>query len=249
MLIFITICVVIIATLIISRLTLVAEKLRFSVSKFSYIDSQFKYQLLLLGLAGTVLGIVFLLARENFFTFFNIGNVSAPAQGVSWLGVASGESWLTVGANATAIITLATLVFISLGVWKAKAKPSVILRYLPWITLFSLTNSFAEEIIYRLGVIVPLYGILSVSALSVLSAVLFGLPHYRGVPSGLTGVAMAGVLGWFLTRSVIETQGIGWAWGIHFLQDIVIYSGIVIMVHKKTYNEANESAAQKSPRR
>lgn len=233
MTIFITISVILIATLIISRLVLAAQKIPFSVSRSPYIDSQFKYQLALLGLAGAVLGVAFFLSKENFLTFFNIGNIYSPAQEVYWLGIGKGESWRTIGTSSVAIITLATFLFMSLGVWQAKAKPGVVFHFFPWVILFSLTNSFAEEAIYRLGVIIPLYGLLGVGTLSLLSAVLFGLPHYRGVPSGFIGIIMASVLGWFLAKSVIETQGIGLAWGIHFLQDVVIYSGIVIMMHKK----------------
>lgn len=233
MTIFISISVILIATFLITRLNSITQRFTFSVSKTSYVDSQFKYQLLLLALAGAVLCMAYLLNREAFLTFFTVGNPSAPAMEVPWFGIGKGESWATVGITSGAVITLATLLFMSLGVWQAKAKPGVMFRFFPWIILFSLTNSFAEEAIYRLGIIIPLYGTLGIGALTLLSAVLFGIPHYHGVPSGFIGVVMASVLGWFLAKSIIETQGIGWAWGIHFLQDIVIYSGIIIMMTKK----------------
>ena len=43
------------------------------------------------------------------------------------------------------------------------------------------------------------------------------------MPYGIIGVVMATLLGWFLGRSVLETRGIFWAWGIHFLQDVAIF--------------------------
>lgn len=39
---------------------------------------------------------------------------------------------------------------------------------------------------------------------------------------------MAGLLGWLLAKSVLETNGIFWVWGIHFLQDVVIFSAFVL---------------------
>jgi hypothetical protein len=38
---------------------------------------------------------------------------------------------------------------------------------------------------------------------------------------------MAGFLGWLMATSMIQTGGIAWAWGIHFLQDVVI---LVILI-------------------
>lgn len=63
---------------------------------------------------------------------------------------------------------------------------------------------------------------------TVLSALLFGAPHLRGMPSGLVGALVAGVRGWLLARSVLETHGFAWAWGIHFLQDIPIYLSVIL---------------------
>jgi len=61
-----------------------------------------------------------------------------------------------------------------------------------------------------------------------LSAIAFGLVHFGGMPHGLIGMFMAGFLGWFLAKAVIETQGIFWAWFIHFIQDVVIYIGFIV---------------------
>jgi hypothetical protein len=48
----------------------------------------------------------------------------------------------------------------------------------------------------------------------VISALLFGIPHYVGTPGQLIGVLVASFLGWFLAKSVLETQawaGPGWS--------------------------------------
>lgn len=40
---------------------------------------------------------------------------------------------------------------------------------------------------------------------------------------------LAGVLGYVLAKSVLETQGFFWAWIIHFFQDVVIFSSVYLM--------------------
>ncbi|NUQ25067.1 MAG: hypothetical protein HUU34_14055 [Saprospiraceae bacterium] len=54
------------------------------------------------------------------------------------------------------------------------------------------------------------------------SAAIFGGIYYFGTPGGPLGLLMAGFLGWLLAKSLVETRGFGWAWSIHFLQDVVI---------------------------
>jgi hypothetical protein len=41
------------------------------------------------------------------------------------------------------------------------------------------------------------------------------------------GVVLAGFLGWFLAKSVLETRGIGLAWFIHFVLDVIIFVAIL----------------------
>jgi membrane protease YdiL (CAAX protease family) len=103
-----------------------------------------------------------------------------------------------------------------------------------WILLFSITNSFAEEMIYRMGIVSPLKNILAPSTIFTISAILFGLPHLAGMPSGLLGATMAGVLGLVLAKSLYETNGFFWAWAIHCMQDIIIFGGLFLLSTKAT---------------
>jgi hypothetical protein len=41
---------------------------------------------------------------------------------------------------------------------------------------------------------------------------------------------MAGFLGWLLARSVVDTQGMFWAWFLHFLQDVVIFTAMILLM-------------------
>jgi uncharacterized protein len=193
-----------------------------------YIKSQSKYQLRLFLAAGFVLCLLQLYAPQTLSRFFSIGHLAAPSAKVEWLGIAEGETWLSLGPTLAISITAATFAFVYFQFRKTGGKLRHISSYLGWIMLFSASNSFAEEIIFRLGVIVPLYGDVKTSYILLISAVAFGVPHLRGMPNGIIGAFMAGLLGWILAKSAIETNGLFWAWFIHFLQDILIYSAFVM---------------------
>jgi hypothetical protein len=45
---------------------------------------------------------------------------------------------------------------------------------------------------------------------------------------------LAGFLGWFLAKSIGETHGFFWAWLIHFLQDVVIITGLFFQQFAQT---------------
>lgn len=83
-----------------------------------------------------------------------------------------------------------------------------------------------EENITRLGVVVVLKGKLKDRTIPLISALFFGTVHYWGKPGGFIGVIVAGFLGWFPTESILETQGIFWAWIIHFFTRRNIFFGI-----------------------
>src|SRR5438477_83013 len=56
-----------------------------------------------------------------------------------------------------------------------------------------------------------------------LTAIFFGSAHYFGQPSGPIGIIMATIAGWIWAKSMVETRGAGWAFGIHMVQDVVIF--------------------------
>jgi membrane protease YdiL (CAAX protease family) len=83
--------------------------------------------------------------------------------------------------------------------------------------------------IYRVGLVSPLQGLVSPTTIFLISALIFGLAHINGMPSGIVGIALAGILGFILAKSIFETQGFFWAWLIHFLQDVVIIASLYLM--------------------
>ncbi len=230
-----TIALVSAATLAILQLNHRAGKKPFAVTQLGYINSQATYQLWVTAFALALLALLYVVNPTTFVAFVGVGEPAAPAQAVAVFGISQGESWLTVGTNLSVVITLATATFMVVQFRKHGRSIKHIRPFIPYILLFSITNSFAEEIIYRLAVIIPLYGNMDTASILLLSAIAFGVPHLRGMPNGLLGATMAGILGWVLAKSVIETHGVVWAWTIHCLQDVVIFTGLVLnAIHVKT---------------
>ncbi len=217
------------ATAVILNLGRFANKPPYSVSSLEYINTQSKYQALLFGVTVVVLLCLYFVNAANFWLYLAPGNIAAPAKGVAWLLISDNQSWASVGVILSFFITLVTSTFVYLQFRKSGEGLKQVLPYLTWVLLFSLTNSFSEEVVYRLGIIVPLVGYVDTSYILLISAAAFGAPHLRGMPNGIVGALMAGLLGWLLAKSVIETNGIFWAWFIHFLQDIPIFSAFVMV--------------------
>ena len=193
----------------------------------SYIDGELKYQLITLGVAGLVLLATYLARPASFRRFFGFGQIDAPVTPVKAIGLNPGpdETWLHVGRTFALIITAVTAVFIYLQAFRGNSIARENLRLLPWILIFALSNAFVEEMITRFSVVSSLDGIIPRPAVYLVSAAIFGGVHYFGTPGGIPGVLMAGFLGWFAAKSIGETRGFFWAWLIHFLQDVVIFTG------------------------
>ena len=94
-------------------------------------------------------------------------------------------------------------------------------------------NSLTEELIFRFGIVGSLFNHYPKLTVLIISAILFGLPHYFGWPSGFVGILMSGVLGYILCKATIETKGLSIAWSIHFVQDIIIFTALFMMNVKK----------------
>ncbi len=210
----------------------VTAKIKTEYNQNSVVDYQIKFQVLQLVLTAVVLFLVYLLNPVNFAHFFRLGDVNAHISKIAWLGVTGNETWLEIATSIGFFITLGTAVFMFFQLKKAGADYRYFVFSLLWAIPFSVANAFSEEAIFRIGIISPLYGIFSVSVIVLISAVVFGAPHYFGMPSGVVGALMAGFLGWLLALSLFETQGLLIAWSIHFVQDVVIITSMILMSRK-----------------
>jgi membrane protease YdiL (CAAX protease family) len=196
------------------------------------VNTQIKFQTLQLVLAALVLLLIYFLNPENFAHFFRVGDVNVHISKIAWLGIIGNETWLEIATSIGLFITLGTAIFMFFQLKKTGVDYRYFLFSLLWAIPFSVANAFSEEAIFRIGIVSPLYGVFSVSVIILISGVVFGLPHYFGMPSGIIGALMAGFLGWLLAMSLVETQGLLIAWAIHFVQDVVIITSMILMSRK-----------------
>jgi uncharacterized protein len=238
---FFTLLLVILAGAGIFSLRPLTAKIKTVIHKNPVVDFQIKFQFLQLILTAIVLSFVFLLNRDNFAIFFRLGDVNAHISKIVWLGVSGNETWLEMAMTLGLFVTLGTAIFMFFQLKKAGVVYRYFLFSLLWSIPFSIANAFSEEAIFRIGIISPLYGIWAVPVIVLLSAALFGIPHYFGMPSGVVGALMAGFLGWLLAMSLVETQGFLLAWVIHFVQDVVIITSMILM-NKTPTRMKNENA-------
>ncbi|NTV06164.1 MAG: CPBP family intramembrane metalloprotease [Chlorobiaceae bacterium] len=188
------------------------------------VDRQLLYQPLSAGIAAAaVLGITVLLPESA--SYFNAGNLDASVAGLNWMGVEPSDTWLSIGISIGLIITAVTTIVVWL---QAKQKGELDVRHMPWLFIlavpFAVVNSAVEEAIFRLALCNALGATLSMMKVALISGLLFGLPHYFGHPGKFPGVVLAGFLGWLMCLSVLQTGGIAWAWVVHFVQDVVIFT-------------------------
>ncbi len=89
---------------------------------------------------------------------------------------------------------------------------------------FAAVNAAFEEIRFRCVLLARAENVVGKRHAIWLTAALFGLAHWgpRNHPSGLVGAAMTAFLGWLLATSILDTRGSGWAWLIHFGDDVII---------------------------
>jgi membrane protease YdiL (CAAX protease family) len=197
------------------------------------INKQILYQSITL--TGTIifLFILWWAKRRNFREYFRKGNISAEVLPEQLVGIKPkpSENWIHIGRNFAIVISVVTAIVVYLQlIRESEISFEHIIKVLPFSIVFALSNSFVEESITRLGVVVVLNGVLKDKLIPFVSALIFGTVHYWGNPGGFIGVIVAGFLGWLLAKSIIETKGVFWAWLIHFLQDVIIFSALLTII-------------------
>lgn len=175
-----------------------------------------------------VIGFLFLLKKKRANFFLIPGDIKAPAEQVSWLGIKTGETWQKVGSRFALFLSLGTLAFLVIA-----GRPSLdivikALPFLPAVLLYAAVNAFYEEMTYKASFLAVLEDVVGRQQALWLMAAYFGIFHFYGIPYGVIGVLMATFLGWFLGKSMLETRGLFWAWFLHFLQDVLIFAFLAI---------------------
>lgn len=194
----------------------------------SMIDGLIKYQFLAFSIALIAIGITTKLSPQSSY-LLSFGDLSVIANEEKWLGINGRSSWLKNGLQLLFFISCATGIFMFLGVKYSDSLQNFHIWYIPYVLFFSLCNAFSEEIIFRYVIISGLQEHYPKIVVLIVSSVLFGIPHYFGNPSGVVGVIMSATLGYILAKATVETRGLGLAFCIHFIQDVIIFSAIMAM--------------------
>jgi len=194
----------------------------------SFVNNLAKYQIFALAVAILVTISILILTPES-KRFLSIGQLNLIAEKEKWLGINGKSSWRVNGLQLLFFVSIATGIFMFLAVKYTNSIDNFHWSFVPLVLLFSLTNSLAEELIFRFGIVGGLFHHYPKLTILIVSALLFGLPHYFGFPNGFIGVLMSGVLGYILCKATIETNGLSIAWSIHFIQDVIIFTALMMM--------------------
>jgi uncharacterized protein len=216
------------ATILLVSANSILAKISWVAHENDFINGILKYQVYAL-LIALIVALITLKINPESKVLLKFGTIENLAIKEKWLGINGTSTWKSNGLQLLFFISCATAIFMFLGVKYTNSLGNFKLYFMPFILLLSFTNSLSEELIYRFAVNGNLMKETPKITVLLLSAVLFGIPHYWGFPSGIIGVIMAGVLGYILSKSVFETQGLGIAWGIHFVQDIIIFTALFMM--------------------
>jgi membrane protease YdiL (CAAX protease family) len=137
-------------------------------------------------------------------------------------------TWPRLGIIVIVLVAMYLVVHLAVTRNPSSAAVATLLEYSPVVLVAAAVNTFCEEFLFRNSLIQPLLPALGRPQALWLTSLRFGIGHFYGNPSGLLGVVGATFFGFVLARSMIETRGSGWAWIIHFAEDIVIFALIAL---------------------
>lgn len=207
--------------------------LRKIVQHFSSLDSSprtllLSYELVLAALGACLALLVGGLVGASSPGLFSLGKLTASVSPVPLLGLGTrpGVTWQSELVTFAPVVTAVTAAFVYLGV-RAHFSTQQAYTLLPWILLFAALNAAGEEWIYRVALLRATTGVLDLNAASLVSGAVFGVAHFWGMPGGVWGCFAAALLGFILCRVTVETGGIATAWSLHFVQDVVIFAGML----------------------
>lgn len=193
-----------------------------------FVNQMFNYQLIALLTGGLVVILILVLNSES-KKMLRIGNFDVRAAKEKWLMIDGKTTWRVNALQLMLFVSIPTALFMFSGVYFSGCTGNFQWKYMPYVVLFAFSNALAEELIFRFGMAGGMHTVNSKRTILIGSAVLFGLPHFYGFPGGIVGVIMSGVLGYILCKATLETKGLLVAWLIHFVQDVIIFTALMMM--------------------
>jgi hypothetical protein len=169
-----------------------------------------------------MIGVLLLLGYRRRDFFLARGDSRAPLCPVPALGFPRTEPWWRFGLQWGFYIAAALAVVGYLTGRPTGADLAAVVPMIPAILFYAALNSFNEEMTYRAPMLATLEPVVGSTVAVWQAAMLFGLAHYFGM--GLAGALLSVFMGWILGKAMVETRGLFWAWWIHFLADIAIFT-------------------------
>jgi membrane protease YdiL (CAAX protease family) len=168
------------------------------------------------------------------FGYLKIWSLNTNATSNRLLWINKTDKWLKVWLTFSIVITIITAYFVITNYNNAENINllDIFLAFLISIPL-AIINSFNEEIITRWAIVEWFSNIKNKNIAPIVSAIIFGIPHYFWIPWWIIWVIMAWFLWYFLAISIQDTKGIWWAFIIHLLQDLVIITILVLNILNK----------------
>jgi len=201
-----------------------------SAENASWAVSALTTHLLRLVIPLTILGYLMARGRSLRDIYLVKGEVSAMSEPSRLIGMNKPKPWTRIGSVFLVIFSAGMVAFMLLY---ARPSADVLIRVLPLVPIaavLAVMNGFNEEFTLRAAPLSELVTAVGKDQALLMTTVFFGLGHFYGVPPNLVGVALAGFLGWFLGKSILETRGFFWAWFIHFVQDVFVFTFIAMAV-------------------
>lgn len=195
------------------------------------LSAEMWYQVVLAGLALAYLVAVKVVHPLKYQMFDQGGSSAAYPAPVIALGISGTHSWRVVGRVGVIVFGAIALFYAYVSVWHRVIPP--LEQIIPALGLGAVLaggSAFAVTVITRFGIVVTLHDVLPARTIYLLTALLYAVPQYYLFPGGIVRAVIAGVMGWLLAKSILETRGAVWAWSIQFVYDWVVYSALLSMM-------------------
>jgi membrane protease YdiL (CAAX protease family) len=184
-------------------------------------------RILLALLAFVMIGVVILLGTRPREAYLGGGDIRAPTTSRK-PGSAELLRWSTFGPIMLIFLALVTA-WAAAPLLRGQIDFVAALPYLGLAAIAALLNAFWEEVAYRAAPLSQLGRAVTPATSVLILAVWFGLGHYYGgIPSGPMGAVLTGAVALLFGRAMIETRGLAWPVGLHFVGDLVIYAFLAL---------------------
>jgi membrane protease YdiL (CAAX protease family) len=155
--------------------------------------------------------------RDRFY--LRLGNLGAKVDLTKTRVSSTPLRWSSLGPLCAIVSVLCAWIFVRETGSSAPAASSLV----PWAVLFSAINAFGEEVVNRNLLVGALKTDFSPAQAVLVSAAIFGVEHWRGLPGGLVGFLMTFALAFVAGRAMVDTKGTFWSWLMHAAPDCVLF--------------------------